>query len=300
MTARTAATDRPEQKLGPRVTVSTSPARPGAGEVVTVTATVSNVGDFTLRGTVLYVTRSNARETVRPLEVGDLRPGASASRSRRIQLPVDAEGVVTFAAHALFDGGFNGPESVQSGIDVTLPYFSLRSAFNNSGIAEDDNPAAADVDGAGASFSADALATVGCVPGATLSHDGVKFTWPEAEPGQPDNVVCAGQTVLLNGSGSRLAFLGACTHGAGCGDGAVRYQDGSVQRFSVAVQDWSGPGQDAAVVAPYRNAPRGRENAPVSAYFFAVPLHEGKPLSAVVLPTVAGAADLHLFAMSLA
>ncbi|HEY1622456.1 MAG TPA: hypothetical protein VGG16_01530, partial [Streptosporangiaceae bacterium] len=38
-------------------------------------------------------------------------------------------------------------------------------------------------------------------PGATLSHDGLSFTWPDVPAGLPDNVLALGQTVLVSGTG---------------------------------------------------------------------------------------------------
>jgi hypothetical protein len=304
MTAPTDAADRTDlDSLGPRLSVTVSPQEPAAGQTVEVTATLTNDCPFTLRRTVLHVARADTAAQVFPL--GDLRPGTVTTRRQRFRLADDTEGTVTFTGHAVFDVTARSSDFARGTAAVTLPYLSLAGAFNNAGIADDSNINSADIDGSGSSLSAQALASVGCGPGAVVTHDGVSFTWPDTTPGAKDNVVCSGQTVLLSGSGSRLAFLGTSTWGEGKGDGTVIYTDGTRQPFSVAVKDWYGTSPDAAVVAPYRNVSWGRDDVPVSIFAFSVPLQDGKQPRAVVLPNVSpdlrsGVPALHIFAMTLA
>jgi hypothetical protein len=186
---------------------------------------------------------------------------------------------------------------------LRLPYLTLPGSFNNRGIADDAHLDGIDFDGSSSSLSSQALTSVGCAPGATVTHDGVRFTWPSTASGAADNVVCSGQTVLLSGSGSRLAFLGTSTWGVGKGSGAVRYADGTETPFSVEINDWYGGDPGAAVVVPYRNLSSGRDDTPVSLYVFSAPLQQDKQLKAVVLPNVspdlrAGVPALHVFAMT--
>jgi hypothetical protein len=251
----------------------------------------------------LYVDGVTGR--ARHFVLGSLPPGATATRVHRGTVPADAEGPVTVTGHGVFDVTGCTSDAVRATVGFTLPYRSLRSAFNNPGIGDDAKPAAADVDASGSSLSAQALASVGCSPGAVVTHDGVRFSWPAVKPGERDNVVSSGQTVLVSGSGSRLAFLGTSTWGVGRGDGRLLYADGSSQAFSVEVPDWYGSHPDAAVVAPYRNIAAGRDDTPVSLFFFAVPVEPGRQPRAVVLPNVspdlrAGTPALHIFAMTLA
>ena len=303
ITARGAA-DRSElDALGPRLSLTLSPAVPAAGDTVTVTAAVTNDCAFTLRRMWLYVDGVAGR--ARRFVLGSLPPGGTATRVHRVTVRADAEGPFTVTGHGVFDVTGCTSDAVRSTVAFMLPYQSLRSAFNNVGIADDAKPAAADVDAYGSSLSAQALASVGCPPGAVVTHDGVRFTWPDVKPGERDNVVSSGQTLLLSGSGSRLAFLGTSTWGVGRGDGQLLYPDGSSQAFSVEVPDWYGSQPDAAIVAPYRNVAAGRDNTPVSLFFFAVPIQQGKQPRAVVLPNVspdlrAGTPALHIFAMTLA
>jgi hypothetical protein len=292
---------RPEEDfLPPPVSLSVTPAAPEPGKAVTLTATLTNTTRIALRGTVLYLAVDG---TGQPDGLGSLPPGRSVTRTWRTRLPDDAEGRISFTAHALFDVHRHGCDCTRATSSVVLPYRSLRGAFDNAGIASDDALTVADIDGSHSSLSAEALAAVGLTPGARVTYDGVTFTWPDTAPGNLDNVVSAGQTVLLSGSGSRLSFLGTSTWGQCKGDGKVVYADGTEQPFSVTVQDWYGTNSDAAVVVPYRHIATGRDDSPVSLFTFGVDLAAGKELRSLVLPKVSdglqsGVPALHIFAMT--
>ncbi|GAA2494525.1 beta-glucosidase [Streptomyces longisporus] len=292
---------RPEEDfLPPPVSLTVTPSDPEPGKTVTLTATLTNTTRIALRGTVLYLAVSDSGE---PDSLGSLAPGRSVTRTLRTRLAENAEGRISFTAHALFDVHRHGSDCTRATSSVVLPYRSLSGAFDNAAIASDDALAVADIDGSHSSLSAQALASVGLTPGAEVTYGGVTFTWPDTAPGNLDNVVSAGQTVLLSGSGSRLSFLGTTTWGAGKGDGKVVYADGTEQPFSVAVQDWYGASPAAAVVVPYRHIATGRDDSPVSLFTFGVDLAAGKELRSLVLPKVSdglqsGVPALHIFAMT--
>ena len=296
-------TYRPDEDfLAPPVSLTVAPSAPESGSAVTLTATLTNTARVGLLCTVLYLAVNG---TGRPSALGRLAPGGSATRTWRTRLADDAEGEVSFTAHALFDVGPGSSDCTRASSSVLLPYRSLRGAFDNAGIASDDALTVADIDGSASSLSAQALASAGLTPGAAVTYDGVTFTWPDTQPGNLDNAICSGQTVLLSGSGSRLAFLGTSTWGAGKGDGKVVYADGSEQAFSVDVPDWYGANASAAVVLPYRHIATGRDDNQVSLYTFGVDLDSGKELRSLVLPKVSdglqsGVAALHVFAMTVA
>jgi len=287
--------------LPPPVSLTVTPATPEPGQAVALTATLKNTTGITLRGTVLYLAVGDVEESD---GLGDIAPGRSVTRSWRTRLPDDAEGVVPCIAHALFDVHEHGSDCTRATSSLKLPYKSLASAFDNAGISSDDATTTADIDGSRSSLSAQALASVGLTPGASVTYDGTAFTWPDTEPGARDNVVSSGQTVRLSGTGSRLDFLGTCTWGDGKGPGKVVYADGTEQAFSVEVPDWYWANPVAAVVLPYRNTPSGQDRNPVSLYTFGVEL-EDKELHSVVLPKVSdgltsGVPALHIFAMTVA
>ncbi|WP_405825780.1 beta-glucosidase [Streptomyces sp. NBC_01390] len=293
---------RPEEDfLAPPVSLTLEPTAPEPGQTVTLTAQLTNTTRILLHGTVLYLSVAGGGQAS---SIGRLAPGASVTRTWRTRLSDDAEGVLPFIAHAIFDVHENGSDCTRTTSSLRLPYQSLAGAFDNAGIASDNDVTAADIDGSGSSLSAEALASAGLTPGAPVTYDGTTFTWPDTEPGDPDNVVSAGQTVRLAGTGGRLAFLGTSTWGAGKGPGKVVYADGTEQDFSVEVPDWYGAYASAAVVLPYRNTPSGRDDNPVSLFTFGVDLAD-KELRSVVLPKVgdglgSGGPALHIFAMTVA
>jgi hypothetical protein len=293
---------RPEEDfLPPPVSLTVTPPAPEPGKAVTLTATLTNTTRIALRGTMLYLAVDDTEE---PDSLGSLAPGRSVTRTWRTRLADDAEGRIVFTAHALFDVHRHGSDCARATSSVLLPYRSLPGAFDNAGIASDNALTVANIDGSNSSLSAEALASVGLTPGATVTYGGVTFTWPDTRPGNRDNVVSAGQSVLLSGSGSRLTFLGTSTWGEGKGDGKVVYADGTEQAFSVAVPDWYGANASAAVVVLYRHIATGRDDTPVSLFTFGVDLAAGKELRSLVLPHVgdglqSGVPALHIFAMTI-
>ncbi|GGK69248.1 beta-glucosidase [Streptomyces flaveus] len=291
-----------EDFLTPPVSITLEPPAPEPGQAVTLTAELTNTTRITLRGTVLYLSVDGSGQA--PFVLGKVAPGKVVTRTWKTRLPDDAEGVVPCIAHALFDVHEDGSDCTRATSSLKLPYRSLASAFDNAGISSDDATATADIDGSRSSLSAQALASVGLTPGASVTYGGTTFTWPDTEPGAKDNVVSSGQTVRLSGTGSRLAFLGTCTWGDGKGSGKVVYADGTEQAFSVEVPDWYWANPAAAVVLPYRNTPSGQDRNPVSLYTFGVELKD-KELHSVVLPKVSdglpsGSPALHIFALTVA
>ncbi|UUU19309.1 beta-glucosidase [Streptomyces sp. DSM 40750] len=291
-----------EDFLAPPVSITVEPSAPEPGQAVTLTAELTNTTRIALRGSVLYLSMDGAGQAASVL--GRVAPGKSVTRTWKTRLPDDAEGVVPCIAHALFDVHEGGSDCTRATSSLKLPYRSLAGAFDNAGISSDDATTTADIDGSRSSLSAQALASVGLTPGASVTYGGTAFTWPDTEPGAKDNVVSSGQTVRLSGTGSRLAFLGTSTWGDGKGSGKVVYTDGTEQAFSVEVPDWYSAHPAAAVVLPYRNTPSGQDRNPVSLFTFAIVL-EDKELRSVVLPKVSdglpsGGPALHIFAMTVA
>ncbi|MFE6778981.1 GDSL-type esterase/lipase family protein [Streptomyces sp. NPDC057702] len=181
----------------------------------------------------------------------------------------------------------------------------LERLFDNVGVSDDARPGAADLDGAGHSLSARDLAAAGWSPGAVLTLDATRLTWPRSVPGSPDNVRADGQTVALTGRGDALTFLvtgstpGSAGPGAG-GVGTVRYRDGSHQRYDLTAPDWRGGSlATRALALPHLNSPTGQRAEPALLYAVSVPLTPGEEVAAVILPTDPGpGADLHVFALA--
>jgi len=186
----------------------------------------------------------------------------------------------------------------------------LQAEANNVGIGADGAAGAADFDTLGNSYSADSLQANGMTAGQPITTGGVTFDWPEAAPGQPDNVVAQGQvlTPTTPVSGTVLAVLGASDHGATQGTGSVTYSDGTTQSFTLGLSDWTldggrtarpSYGNGIAASLPYRNTSQGgREVIQTYLFYAAIPLRGGQVITQVMLPTTAGPGQLHVFALT--
>jgi hypothetical protein len=189
-----------------------------------------------------------------------------------------------------------------------VPYPSLAAAFNNTGISSDSAVTTEDFDGAGYSYSAQALTAAGLAPGATVGHDGLSFAWPDVPAGQPDNVIAMGQTIELRGAGRLLGFLGASSPNTVIGTGVVHYADGTASEYSFRLDDyWYAPGaeNDAVATLPYVNrAGSGRYEHDVHVFYASVPVIPGREVSAVTLPPnganppVGRSQGMHIFALA--
>jgi eukaryotic-like serine/threonine-protein kinase len=189
----------------------------------------------------------------------------------------------------------------------TIPgaYASFAKTLNNAGISAQAQPSSANFDGVGFSFQQEALSAAGYLPGAQVEHDGISFTWPS---GAPDDTVATGQTFLISGPGTHLAFLGASAYGSAGGVGEIRYTDGTQQPFRLVMDDWASAtataGQDeVAVTTSQVDSVSGVASRPGSVYFVSIPLRPGKVIEAVTLPTTGTPAQnvpsLHIFAVSI-
>ncbi len=171
--------------------------------------------------------------------------------------------------------------------------------FDNRAISEDSAPGEADFDGAGASLSARDLAAAGWTPGRSLSVDASRLRLPRTTPGERDNVRADGQAVLVRGRGEALSFLVAGTGGDASGSGRVRYRDGTSSAYHLTAPDWrSGPLATKSVALPHVNTADGQLAEKARLYVVSVPLARGREVASVELPPDPGAADLHVFAVS--
>ena len=168
--------------------------------------------------------------------------------------------------------------------DASLP--TLRQAFDNVGITVASDAAAGNFDGIGDSFSATGLAADALTPGQQLLHDGLTVTWPDVEPGQPDNVVADGQTVAVSGTGTTLGVIGASAFGSTTGTFTVTYSDGTTSTATVSFADWidSGPAAGTDLLATTAGWNPGG-TIPVSLSYAAIPLAGGQ-VTSVTLPAV--------------
>jgi beta-glucosidase len=202
----------------------------------------------------------------------------------------------------------SGPGDAEAQTDVTLPYSSLSAAYHNPGITDDSATTPGDFDGGGQSYSEQTLQADGLTPGATVNHDGLAFTWPDAAPGTPDNVVAGGQTIAVSGSGKTLGLLGTGDYGTASGTGVITYTDGTTQPFPLSFADWyansAQAGGDILDTFPYHNTQTCKGSNKVSIYYQAIALKAGKQVKFVTLPDVsqgvsANQTAMHIFAISI-
>ena len=231
-----------------------------------------------------------------------LGTAAVAAAATAIAVPL------THSDHKLGDHSGAAARRSRTASRTHAPLPELPSFLDNAGISDDSDPAAGNLDGAGSSFSAQALTAARLTPGAAVSHDGVNFTWPDVAPGHGDNVVADGQTIGLHGAGQTLGILGTSDYGTATGTGTIRYADGSTQRFTVSFPDWwsnaSPPNGDILATLSYLNTADGQQSQADSIYYVGVPLAPGKAVRSVKLPKVSrravqGSPAMHIFALSI-
>ncbi|MFJ4621542.1 glycoside hydrolase family 3 C-terminal domain-containing protein [Streptomyces sp. NPDC088812] len=277
------------------------------GTTATIEATYTNSGASVLRDAAvdLTVPEGWTAEAGTPART-TVPPGGSVRVAWKVTVPADGSpGGYDLAVSATHRGARTEDTAR---LRVSVPYASFDAARDNRGISDDTAPRLADLDGAGRSLSAQALAAQGLRPGGAVAYDGVTFTWPATAPGEQDNIVAAGQTVPLTGTGTKLGFLGTATNGLAADLATVTYTDGTTQDVPLAFADWwdNRAARDTGLVASpaYLNTANGRNNRKVAVYGATVTLREGKTPAYVTLPTVStGAAGgqnaMHVFAVAL-
>ncbi|HWO65723.1 MAG TPA: discoidin domain-containing protein, partial [Umezawaea sp.] len=230
-----------------------------------------------------------------------VRPVFVSSNHLTVKLPKNsAGGAVSVTTKA-------GTSAVDVDATTTLCR-GLSTTSSNVGVTSDGNTGPGNVDGFGYTYSAEALATKGVVPGGPVRWNGITYTWPTASPGTPNNTLAAGQTVGLIGSSPTLGFLLTSTY-ATSGKGTVNYTDGTTLDYTVGAPNWAEAPPDGVtpvITTPYRNAPNnGRDNRNVYVFAAEVRLDPTKTVKSVKLPVVGSEVGvdvpaLHIFAMALA
>jgi len=301
------------------LTVTAATGLVGPGGTTTVTATLVNHGLPTLDKVTFMPTLlpgwtaiaagmpSAAGATGVPSAAGvagmpsgaGVRSGQSATESWQVTAPASAGlGQFPVTVQAVYTAGAQRGVTYADATVQLRAYASLAAAFNNAGISDDSAVTAANFDGVGNSYSAQALAAAGLGQGAAVTHDGITFTWPSAPPGQPDNVIAQRQTILLSGSGGTLGFLGAGSPGNATGTGTVHYTDGSTSSFTITLDDYfaaPSAGNDVIATLPYLNdsdpataggtgGAGGKRNQTVYVFYTSAGITPGKTVQAVTLP----------------
>jgi beta-glucosidase len=298
--------------LGARyATLAAAPAV-SPGGTATVSATVVNDGDYAMPGARFTLDAPSGWTVSSPAPV-TVGAGQTVTRTFQVKVPAGAQpGTSTLTARVSSPGGpgGGGTSLVEASTTIAVAAPSLSAAYNNTGISNNSDESAADYDGVGDSFSAQALAAgtpTALTQGGKVTVGGTTFTWPDVAPGNPDNVVAAGQTIALSGSGTDLGFLGSSQNGTATGTVTVHYTDGTSKPFTLNMADWyaNAPavGNQLVTTTSSWNFQSNSLGAhPVSVYFASVPLDKGKTVSSVTLPTLStagGSTAMHIFAMAI-
>ena len=216
--------------------------------------------------------------------------------------PNSPEGLAIDSAGDLYVGNYG------SATIGELAPGNLSSFYDSGAVTDDVDPWGGNFDGVDFSYSAQALATAGVVPGGGLVSGGVDYVWPNAGSGLQDNVIPVGQSIdvpTLSGE-TTLGVLGSATNGSSVGTMTISYTDGSTQAVQLGMSDWTlggGGGQPSygnliVANAPYRNNSSG-EPQTIGTYLFAasVPVSTGKTVMSVTLPTSTSGGQMHVFAI---
>jgi len=297
--------------VGARYATVSAPAVIPAGSTATVTATLVNDGDYAMPGTrfQLQVPSGWSVSPAGPLP-GFVAPGQTVTAKFQVAVPASAApGSQTLTAVVSYRPGFGSSGGVVQGSTTTaVPYSSLAASYDNFGISDNSDPAGANFDLGGDSYSAQALAAgtpTPLTPGGQVTIGGTTFTWPDVPSATLDNVVADGQTVAMSGSGTDLGILGAGQNGTATGTITVNYTNGTSQSFTLNMADWyadaPATGDQILTTTSSWNQSSPSGSHPVSVYFASVPLEAGQTVASVTLPSLPGSfgqTEMHVFAMA--
>ena len=142
--------------VGARYATLNAPATIDAGHTATVTARLVNDGDYGMPRAEFSL-RAPAGWTVsRPGPVS-IAPHSTVTENFRVTVPSDAAPGTQTLTLTVTPGSWRAG-LVEASTTVVVPYASIAAAYNNVGISDNSDESAANYDGVGDSFSAQALA----------------------------------------------------------------------------------------------------------------------------------------------
>jgi phospholipase C len=308
MPARPGADQQASLTLSPLVALVLAP-----GASATVAATLSNNGPGSFSKVRLALSGAPAGWKVTAAAAttaSTMAADSSLTASWQVTAPAGAgPQIATLSATASYTD-----DTTRRALTITVqqapvpaPTANPADDYDNVGISLDSDQGAANFDNGGYSYSATTLANAGLTPGAAVTADGVTFTWPNVAPGAQDNILAAGQIILVKGTAGQtvLGLLGSSSNGASSGAITIFYTDGTASTGTVSFSDWAGgPGNGDTAVAtmPYRNSSSGSQNITMYVYATTVTVDSSKTVESVVLPNVnntdSGTA-MHIFALAL-
>jgi len=160
-------------------------------------------------------------------------------------------------------------------------------AYNNAGTSNDTATTQGNFDGAGHSYSTQALALSGITLNKTFVYDGISFLWPNPAPPHSNNYLSAGQVLPLTpvANATTLGFLGAAANGASSGNAIITYTDGTTKTFALGMGDWAkiqtSFGNKIVTSTMYANAKTGRLNVKVFVFYASVAVDSTKVIQSV-------------------
>jgi predicted alpha-1,2-mannosidase len=252
------------------------------------------------------------------VEFSDNGSNWGGSGETALQIDSWSDSAVTFTVPSSVSPGTPGSATVVTGsgsmsdspgLEIT-PTANPSDYYDSAATSPDDNQSCVNGDGVGYSYSANALAAVGFTPGATVNADGLTFKWTTGQPCSPDNILAAGQTMLVSGpAGSNtLGLLESSTNGSTSGTITINYTDGTSSTATINSSDWAGgpgTGEIAAATLPYRNSTSGSsQQLTVYVYATTVPVDASKTVQSITFPDVSnttsgGATAMHIWSVAL-
>ncbi len=300
----------------PTLALSASSELAQPGQQFKVTATLSNQGNTALKDAAVALSAPSGW-TVAPASatLGTVTAGGSRTATFTVTAPSLGltPGAVPLVAEATYQAQ-GAPATLQGGVTVEVPYSSLAQSYDNAGItdntATNPTPNFEGFDGEGTTFSAQGLDAAGLSPGASVSADGLTFTWPNVPSAQPDNTMAEGQIFDLSGTGSKLGFLTSTNNSPLSGTGTVYYTDGTSATFNLNIGNfWYPSGQDGnptdvqVAAVNYANYPTGSSGHTVYVFEQSVAIDPTKTVEAVALPPLGSVAGynpaMHIFAVAI-
>jgi hypothetical protein len=142
-----------------------------------------------------------------------------------------------------------------------------------------------------------------------VTANGLTYTWPNTANCANDDILAAGQTMLVNGTSgaSNLGLLESSTNGGTSGTITINYTDGTSATATLNSSDWAGgpgPGETAVATMSYRNA-GGSSNQQITMYVYAteIPVDSSKTVASVTFPDISpmvtsSTSAMHIFAVT--
>ncbi|MGH9094394.1 MAG: glycoside hydrolase family 76 protein, partial [Acidimicrobiales bacterium] len=188
--------------------------------------------------TVTWTASAPSGLTVTPSS-GSLTVPAGGSADTPVTITggaTDGNFKVTFT----FSSAAGAIQPITTSVIVARPG-DLAPFFNNTGISDDTDQAAGNLDGLGYSYSEQALTAAGLAPGAAVTSGGIQYNWPGAAAGQPDNLTAAGQVIAVPpvAGATELGVMGSATNGPSTGALTITYTDGTSQSATLGFTDWT-------------------------------------------------------------